>query len=253
MRLNELTAVATSSVLLVPYKPSHVATYHSWMQDAVGCQHSEENKARSDGIQDLRQATASELLSIDEEYEMQTSWRYDEDKLTFISCLSRLTEGLEPSCLPIVAGRDDSPDRMLGDVNLFLTAADDGEEGEDRRSAEESHGIVGELELMIASADHQRKGFGRATLEAFLQYIAVHESEIVGTFTNGLKMPDESKFSYLRVRIGEDNERSLGLFERSGFLRTGNGASWFGEIELRCNSWRNRQMPDGWRELPYAG
>ena len=43
-----------------PYRRRHVARYHAWMQDPW-----------------LREMTASEPLSLDEEYAMQASWRDD--------------------------------------------------------------------------------------------------------------------------------------------------------------------------------
>lgn len=56
-----------SNVILFPYKERHVLKYHSWMQNS-----------------DLLELTASEPLTLVEEYEMQKSWLNDEDKCTFI-------------------------------------------------------------------------------------------------------------------------------------------------------------------------
>jgi Acetyltransferase (GNAT) domain len=55
--------------ILVPYRPEHVRQYHAWMH-------------QNDGA--LLQATASEPLSLEEEYDMQQSWYLDEKKCTFI-------------------------------------------------------------------------------------------------------------------------------------------------------------------------
>lgn len=60
---------------------------------------------------------------------MQQSWRDDHDKLTFIACLPSSDDE------ELVAGICDAPDRMVGDVNLFLSPAD-----------EDPEGCIGELE-----------------------------------------------------------------------------------------------------------
>lgn len=55
---------------------------------------------------------------------MQQSWRNDHDKLTFIACLP-----ISGSAEEVVAGEHDKTERMIGDVNLFLSPADEDEEG----------------------------------------------------------------------------------------------------------------------------
>jgi hypothetical protein len=67
MRLNANVTLTGESVVLVPYCKEHVELYHEWMQSP-----------------ELQEATASEPLSIDQEFAMQQSWATDEDKLTFI-------------------------------------------------------------------------------------------------------------------------------------------------------------------------
>lgn len=55
------------NVILVPYMEHHVPKYHQWMQNPT-----------------LLQATASEPLSLQQEYQMQLSWSLDSNKETFI-------------------------------------------------------------------------------------------------------------------------------------------------------------------------
>lgn len=167
------------------------------------------------GEKEIQEATASEPLTLEEEYSMQQSWRNDPDKLTFISCLP-LSGSISVSSNPIQAKdadvanpasqrmqlQRDGPDRMLGDVNLFLKLQErDDEDNEDpgtrgaegsgeadRRGGEVSYSssfVVGEIELMVAEKIRQRKGFGRACLLCFLKYIVDHEEEIVGEFMRG--------------------------------------------------------------------
>ena len=53
-------------VVLVPYMSGHVPKYHSWMQDPA-----------------LLEATGSEPLSLEQEYEMQISWTQDPNSMNF--------------------------------------------------------------------------------------------------------------------------------------------------------------------------
>lgn len=192
---------------------------------------------------EIQEATASEPLTLEDEYAMQESWRLDGDKLTFIVCL------------PVPAGTlhldddVDKPEKMLGDVNLFLKVEDDEEVNEDHdknstygsRKAKER--VVGEIELMIAEKHNQTKGYGRAALVSFLQYIADHQAHIVDEFssqqgirsrgTKVVQANDERKLGYLSVKIGQSNPRSLALFESVGFKKVSAEPNYFGEFELR--------------------
>lgn len=124
---------------------------------------------------------------MEEEYEMQASWRDDEDKLTFI-ILDRdwkgSREGDEAS--PAPPPKDAPFGRMVGDVNLFFN------DHEDPKAAE--------VELMIAEPAARRRGLGREAVEAMFAY-AVRE---LGA-------------TLFRTKIGEDNEPSLRLFRDMGF------------------------------------
>lgn len=55
-------------VVLVPYMADHVPRYHHWMQDSA-----------------LLQATGSEPLSLEQEYEMQISWTQDPNSITTLN------------------------------------------------------------------------------------------------------------------------------------------------------------------------
>lgn len=127
-----------------------------------------------------------------------------------------------------MAKKDDAPDRMLGDINLFLTPAD-----------EDPEGCIGELELMIAPTQARRRGYGRATLLTFLMYLQKHLDGILEEYGASLKQDSEGpgtdgkmRLLQLRVKIGSKNEKSINLFTSLGFLKVSEGENYFGEIEL---------------------
>ncbi|XP_063816750.1 alpha/beta-tubulin-N-acetyltransferase 9 isoform X2 [Pseudophryne corroboree] len=128
MRVNEDTALRGQRVLLVPYEPHHVPRYHEWMKS-----------------EELQKLTASEPLTLTQEYDMQRSWREDSDKCTFIILDSiQWDKGCpEEQC-------------MVGDVNLFLV--------------DPENPALAEIEIMIAEPMFRGKGFGEESVRLMLFY-----------------------------------------------------------------------------------
>ena len=123
---------------------------------------------------------------------MQKSWRVAHDKLTFIACLPL---GLFTSDHPkeVASGTHDTPDRMIGDVNLFLSPADEDDEG-----------CIGELEVMIAPTSARRQGYGRATIVTFLHYIQTHLQDILKEYKERLSVEKMALLQF-KVKIGRNN------------------------------------------------
>ncbi|KAF2405112.1 hypothetical protein EJ06DRAFT_12454 [Trichodelitschia bisporula] len=241
MKANANTAVLTPAITLVPYSPHHVPTYHTWMADPA-----------------LQAATASEPLTLDQEHAMQHSWRLDRDKLTFILCLP--LAGPEAADIDLLPSQADVPDRMVGDVNLFLESLDPEDVCPELAAANRCKAgttpvpIAGELEIMIASPAQRRRGLGRAALLAFLWYVRTHLVLLLEEY----EPSGGAWLVYLRVRIGAENTGSIALFEGLGFERVPGGPNYFGEEELRLDTgkgwWERVVERVGWekpREVRY--
>lgn len=111
------------TLYFVPYTRLHVKKYHEWMSDP-----------------ELLLATASEPLTLEEEYSNQISWALDQDKYTFIL-------EAENNCPNGIKGK------MIGDVNLFLL--------------EKS---LAEIEIMIAEKEFHRMGYGLKGVKGMIFY-----------------------------------------------------------------------------------
>nr|XP_015818326.2 N-acetyltransferase 9 [Nothobranchius furzeri] len=129
MKVNENTLLEGHKVVLVPYNEEHVPRYHEWMKSP-----------------ELQQLTASEPLSLDQEYDMQKSWKEDDDKCTFI--ILDKQRWADPSV--------DEEQCMLGDVNIFLTDPTDLS--------------LAELEVMIAEPSYRGKGIGKEVTLMMMHY-----------------------------------------------------------------------------------
>ncbi|CAB3402720.1 unnamed protein product [Caenorhabditis bovis] len=126
MKINEHEKILSEKIILVPYETTHVLKYHQWMED-----------------EEIRRLTGSERLTLEEEYEMQRSWRNDEDKLTFIILSKICFEKTE-----------DETESMIGDVNLFINS--------EEKSAE--------VEIMIAEKSARGKGIAHEAVSLIISY-----------------------------------------------------------------------------------
>ncbi|KAL2128897.1 hypothetical protein VTI74DRAFT_8492 [Chaetomium olivicolor] len=232
MKLNEFTAVSTAKALLVPYDHRHVLTYHAWMEDPA-----------------IQEATASERLTLAEEYENQESWRASHDKLTFIICQPLLAGPVDGKS--IRAGEPDAPERMVGDVNLFLYPYEDEEEDGVPSAAPEF--CVGEVDIMIANEQHRGKGMGRGVVQAFLQYISQHVDGIMREYADDKDMPTPPKLKLLMAKINQWNAKSIALFKSLGFEQEGE-VNYFGEVKLVLRNLDRLvvEVPEGYAELVYS-
>ncbi|KZS91818.1 hypothetical protein SISNIDRAFT_456399 [Sistotremastrum niveocremeum HHB9708] len=214
MRLNSRTAIAGSKVVLVPYRKEHVPIYHQWMSSP-----------------ELLRLTASEPLTLEQEYDMQEKWLVDEDKLTFIILARPELENKHEaryhhtddhdqhhsasqqpgSAMPLpvltLTPEEISQLPMIGDVNLFFKG----------KPSEPEFEV--EAEVMIADPAYRRTGRASESLQLILTYALTHPHLLV---------PPQS----LVVRIGMENEPSIRLFQGLGFhvVKT---VEVFGEVELR--------------------
>ncbi|ANM63273.1 Acyl-CoA N-acyltransferases (NAT) superfamily protein [Arabidopsis thaliana] len=146
-------------VVLVPYMAEHVPKYHQWMQDSA-----------------LLEATGSEPLSLEQEYEMQLSWTQDPNKRTFIVLDKDFVKGDLAHGQPHV-------EAMTGDVNIYMNDVDDPK--------------VAEVEIMIAEPRSRGKGLGKESVLIMMAY--------------GVKNLEIHKFT---AKIGESNTASLSLFRK---------------------------------------
>ncbi|KAK0420884.1 hypothetical protein QR680_014946 [Steinernema hermaphroditum] len=172
MYINKDTVLVGKRVILVPYEEKHVDKYHKWMES-----------------EELRELTASERLSREEEFEMQRSWREDEDKCTFI-VLSR--EGYEKA--------NDEIGSMIGDVNIFVNSFGDQP--------------IAEVELMIAEEAFRGQGLGSEIVSMMMQY-AMNQLKL-SHFEVKIS-DDNAKSSKLFQRLGFEESSYSEVFRERTF------------------------------------
>jgi RimJ/RimL family protein N-acetyltransferase len=163
----------------------------------------------------LLEATASEPLSLEEEIEMQQSWRDDPKKCTFIIVHATTTEACpldddDGSNSSEYFSVQDNLGGMIGDVNMFLSDMEEEEEEEELEGNNDGTAgtknpkplVQAEIDIMIAEQSYRNKGLGRAATCSMLLY--------------GATMLGIHRFF---CKINEDNKGSIKLFESLGFLQ----------------------------------
>ncbi|KAK0626559.1 GNAT domain-containing protein [Immersiella caudata] len=212
--------------MLVPYEHRHVLKYHTWMEDPA-----------------IQQATASDRLTLEEEYENQESWRASHDKLTFIICQPLA----DPGTGHVKAGDADADGKMVGDVNFFVYPDDDDDDSED--------GCVGEVDIMIADVKDRGKGIGKGVVMAFLQYIFRNLESVLDEYARAQdgERKGVPKLKMLMVKIKAENMGSIKLFQGLGFSQEGD-VNYFGEVKLVLREFGRviEAIPEGYLELQYA-
>ncbi|KAL7937267.1 acyl-CoA N-acyltransferase [Trichoderma chlorosporum] len=242
MKVNQTISISTSKALLVPYEAHHVLTYHDWMKDP-----------------DIQEATASEPMTLEEEYENQQSWRTSHDKLTFIVCEPLSGEGSNENAetRKIKAQVDDSPDKMRGDINFFLYLDEENDDDEAAQPRESSAiRLTGEVDVMIANTQHRGKGVGEAAVRSILTYIRENLPDVLQEYARGEKLDVEKiQLVGLMAKIKQENTGSRGLFKKLGFRQEGE-ANYFGEVKMVMD-WEaseGKDLAEGleYRELEYV-
>ncbi|KAJ3927989.1 MAG: GNAT domain-containing protein [Lentinula lateritia] len=229
MLCNKNTVLVGKKILLVPYRIEHVAKYHVWMEN-----------------EELRTLTASEPLTLDQEYDMQQKWQMDEDKLTFI-ILAREGDAFIPDTInPTDSQVSSLP--MVGDVNIFFSRTPlSVSESTNSLPFDDGQEFTAEAEIMIAEPLYRRRGYAQEALRLMFQYVTgcptahfiqnprVKMSQREETHQVPVKMPHSIPPTSLIARISDKNTPSIKLFERLGFQITKH-VEVFEEVELRWNA-----------------
>ena len=125
----------------------------------------------------LLQLTASEPLTLEEEYAMQESWCNDPKKCTFIILAKKTFQAI-----PLNNCNDEEIAYMCGDVNLFFNNIDNAGDAE--------------IEIMIAEPDCCGKGIATEAVAIMMNY--------------GIKIG----VSRFYAKISSSNEASRRLFQK---------------------------------------
>lgn len=202
MRLNEHLQLVGTNVILVPYEAKHVQKYHRWMQS-----------------EELQELTASEPLTLEQEYAMQQSWREDEDKCTFLI--------LDKA---IFNQTGDEIAALIGDTNIFLLSPDD--DGDDDLKS-------GEIEIMIAEQPARGKRYG---WESTLLMLAFGAKKLAIRRFRAITKDSNAKAIRMFTKMGLREVKRVAVFQEVTFEKQVDAAwlEWIErEVSLVIEPYRN--------------
>jgi RimJ/RimL family protein N-acetyltransferase len=163
MLLNEDLVLRGECAVLVPYCAEHVPVYHRWMSSPQ-----------------LLRLTASEQLTLAEEYTSMAEWRADANKLTFIVV-------------------DASTGRMAGDVNVVL------------KVDAERPGLA-EIDVMVADSGARRKGIAQEAVAIAMAY-AVTELCVDDSFVAKIVHDNEPSLKLFTSKLGYVEVKRVPAFQ----------------------------------------
>ncbi|KZS07479.1 N-acetyltransferase 9 protein [Daphnia magna] len=173
MKINRQTKITGDLVVLVPYRDIHVPKYHEWMSS-----------------EELQKLTASEPLSVEQEYEMQKSWADDEDKCTFI-VLDK-------------AKYEDTNNEVEIEIMIAETCYRKNGRGKESTLLMLKYG----KEQLGVKQFHAKIGLDNIASIQMFQKIGFHEisrSEVFGEVTLAVFSDDDAFVRYLKDHVGQYN------------------------------------------------
>jgi RimJ/RimL family protein N-acetyltransferase len=156
----------------------------------------------------------------------------------------------------------DTTERMVGDINLFLTPWED---DDDESAVKADHDVDycnAEVDIMIASTADRGRGLGRAAVSAFINFIWKNLDSILAEYRDcqaEASTPERKRLMLkdLVAKINASNQGSIALFKKLGFRQRGD-VNYFGEIEMVLENFgklglivRDEIEIEGYKELVY--
>lgn len=178
-----LVLVGQHNVRLVPYESIHVPRYHQWLKDPY-----------------ILEMTASEPVSLKEEYEWQKTWEPDDTKCTFLisitdkSAIDEVNKKLDE---PLQPADPSNPENgcIIGDINLYIVSNPD-------------EPLKAEVDVMIAEKECWRHGYAQEALRMFMKYgatvlgIKIFEARILMTNKPSINL-FHNKLGFSKVSVSE--------------------------------------------------